>query len=178
MRYKPCLEPLAKASKGVIKHFDLDGWEFNSYSELIKRKTIAPEVQSLSKVNSSLIFVGNFTEDNLKRTDGFVAQLISFMFNNNFLYHFGRVKTLIWMRSPGWYHLMANPGQVDRKKMTVMRELTCDARVIAKTEKLKPVGRGTRILSGMVEPVPENEEEVISLDKEDLIPEVFVFETN
>jgi hypothetical protein len=165
---------LAEASNGVIKHFDLDGWDFNSYSELLKRKIITPEIQPSSTINSSLLLVGNFTEGGGKRSDGFVAQLISFMFNRTFLYHFGRVKTLIWMQSPGWHHLMSNPGQPDRKKVTVMREMTCHAQVIAKTEKLTRMSRNKRILGGTLEPVLENQKDVITLEKDDFVPPVIL----
>ena len=130
--YKPCLAPLVEASNGVIKHYDLDGWDFSSYSEIIRRSIITPEAQDRSNINSSFLFVGNFTETDLKRADGFVAQLLSFMYSNLFFYQFGRIKTLIWMQSPGWHALVAHPGSVWRKKVTVVREAVCDARLIAR----------------------------------------------
>src|SRR5271170_6457554 len=94
LAFRPALQPLTKASNGVIKHFDLDGWDWAGYNELIKRKLINPETQDWSKINSSLILVGNFTEANPDRADSVISQLISFMYNKVFLYHFGRVKTL------------------------------------------------------------------------------------
>lgn len=154
-RYLTCaknIKPLVDASKGVIKHFDLDGWDFNSYTEIIKRKLITPEIQKPSKINSSLIFVGNFTESNNRRSDGLVAQIIPFMLNKIFLYHYGLVKTLIWMESPGWQSLVANPGHTTRKKITVMTEMACEAQVIARNETRSVIGRIER-------PLPTTEED-------------------
>jgi hypothetical protein len=148
-RYLYCsknIQPLVEASKGVIKHFDLDGWDFNSYAEIIKRKLITPEIQDRSNINSSLLFVGNFTESHIKRSDGLVAQLIPFMLNNIFLYHYGRVKTLVWMQSPAWQSLVANPGHITRKKITVMTEIACEAQVIARNETRSVIGRLARSL--------------------------------
>ena len=173
LRYKAALKPLVNASNGVIKHFDLDGWDFNSYSELLRRRIITPEVQSPENTNSSLLLVGNFTEAEPRRADGFVAQLLSFMYDKTFVYYFGRVKTLAWMRSPGWEFLVANRGHPDRKKMTVMREMTCEARVIAKTEKAKR--RGVKMNKGLptaaLEELP-NSAHIIPLEQEDFFPEV------
>jgi hypothetical protein len=159
------ITPLVEASKGVIKHFDLDGWDFNAYSEVLRRKLVNPEVQDSSTVNSSFLFVGNFTESNLRRADGLVAQLIPFMFHKTFLYHFGRVKTLIWMQSPGWQSLIANTGHITRKKMTVLREITCDARVIARNQTQPIIGRLPRALPTTTDPVEPKE-----TDLDDILP--------
>jgi hypothetical protein len=175
LRNKSTLSPLVQSSKGTMKLFDLDGWDFNSYAELIKRKILNPESQPISKVNSSLIIVGNFTESNLRRADGFVAQLINFMFTNAFLYHYGTVKTLIWMRKPAWCHLFGQPGSTNRKKVTVMRELICNARVIARTVKTATKKTGLGSKSGE-EPPLENEKEIIKLNTDDATRGVLVYE--
>jgi hypothetical protein len=167
--------PLVEASKGVIKHFDLDGWDFNAYSEVIKRKLVNPEVQDSSRVNSSFLFVGNFTESNLRRADGLVAQLIPFMFHKIFLYHFGRVKTLIWMQSPGWQSLVANPGHITRKKITVLREITCEARVLARNENRSIISRLPRAFPTTKDPVGSKEEDrddILTLENTDFSPYV------
>ena len=147
LRFKPALQPLTKASNGVIKHFDLDGWDWAAYNELIKRKLIDPEIQPPSKVNSSLILVGNFTESGSDRAESLISQLLSFMYNSTFLYNFGRIKTLLWVQSPVWQHLFAPVGHPDRKKISVIRELTCDARVVAATQLADP-GEGPRPRAG------------------------------
>ena len=169
--FKPSLEPLAKATKGVIKHFDLDGWDWASYSELIKRKLIEPEIQDSSRINTSLILVGNFTEADPDRADSVISQLISFMYHNVFLYHFGRVKTLLWMQSPVWQHLFAPPGHLDRKKISVIRELTCDARVIASSEMADP-GEGRRKKAGSERLQLDNESDIVRLTRRDFSPPV------
>jgi hypothetical protein len=166
--HKNALKPLIAEAKGVVKHLDLDGWEFNSYTELIRRRLITPEKQSQDSLNSSLLFVGNFTETDIKRADGFVAQLLSFMYDSAFLYHFGRVKTLIWMRNPGWKFLLAEPGHFARKKMTVLRELTCNARVIAKSDVAAPLSRKYEVSSIKL----PNAADIIELDSTDFAPEV------
>jgi len=149
-----------------MKHYDIDGWEFNSYSALIRRKLIEPEVQPIDSLNTSLLFVGNFTEKDSYRAEGFVAQLLSLMYVKAFFYYYGRVKTLVWMRSPGWEFLVAPPHHRARKKMTVLRELTCDARVIAKTGNL--VGGGQ-----IGEPIElEHEKYIVPLDVSNFEPEV------
>jgi len=169
--FKPSLQPLAKVSNGVIKHFDLDGWDWASYSELIKRKLIEPESQDSSQINSSLILVGNFTEANPDRADAVISQLISFMYNKIFLYHFGRVKTFLWMQSPVWQHLFAPPGHPDRKKISVIRELTCDERVIAASEMADP-GEGRRKKAGSEKLQLDNESEIVRLTRRDFSPPV------
>ena len=169
--FKHSLQPLAKASNGVIKHFDLDGWDWAAYSELIKRKLIEPERQDPSKINTSLILVGNFTEPNPDRADGVISQLISFMYNKIFLYHFGRVKTFLWMQSPVWQHLFAPPGHPDRKKISVIRELTCDARVIAASEMADP-GEGRRKRAGSKQLQLDNDSEIVRLTRRDFSPPV------
>jgi hypothetical protein len=156
------------AANGVIKHFDLDGWQFGSYSEVLKRKLVVPETQDRSKINSSLLFVGNFTEDNLQRADGFVAQLISCMYKNAFLYNFGRVKTLIWMRSPSWHSLVAPRRHWARKKVSVMREVSCDARIVARVAKPSKVK-----MHGWDSLELENVNEIIDLTEKDFSPMVF-----
>ena len=158
MLNKAQIDPIVKASNGVVKHFDLDGWDFSSYAELIKRKLISPDRQDRSELNSSLLFVGNFSEANPKRADGFVSQLMSFMYSKAFLYDLGRVKTLIWMQHPGWQHLLANPGHPDRKKVTVMREIACDARLVAKSQ--IPLTSTNKQFAGVVD---------LELDREDTI---------
>ena len=172
--FKPCLQPLVEASNGVIKHFDLDGWDWSSYTEIINRKFIKPENQGSSKINSSLILVGNFTESNPDRADGVVAQLISFMYNKIFLYHFGRVKTFLWMQSPVWQHLLAPPGHPDRKKVSVIRELSCEARVIAASEMADP-GVGRRKRAGSEKLMLENDSDIIRLTRKDFSPQVRSF---
>jgi hypothetical protein len=171
MPNKTHLDPIIKASNGVIKHFDLDGWDFNSYAELIKRKLISPITQDPSTVNSSLLFVGNFSESLAKRAEGFVSQLLSFMYSKAFLYAFGRVKTLIWMQHPGWQHLLANPGHPDRKKVTAMREISCDARLIAKSQ--IPLTQTGKIYAGVVDLQLDNEKEVIQIKPSKFTPEAF-----
>jgi hypothetical protein len=167
---KTHIDPIVKASNGVVKHFDLDGWDFNSYAELIRRKLISPKKQDGSEVSSSLLFVGNFSEANLKRADGFVSQMISFMYNKAFLYDFGRVRTLIWMQHPGWLHLLAKPGHPDRKKVTVMREIACDARLIARSQ--IPLGSMNIHSSGVVDLELDHEKDVINLKPSKFTPEV------
>jgi len=110
----------------------------------------------------------------LRRGDGFVAQLISFMYDKTFLYHFGRVKTLVWMRSPGWEFLVAHPGHSDRKKMTVMREMSCDIRVIAKTERTIRPGERRKREHGwdVTELQLDNGTDVIELERTDFYPDV------
>jgi hypothetical protein len=172
---KKNISPLVEASKGVIKHFDLDGWDFKAYSEVIKRKLVKPEVQDSSRVNSSLLFVGNFTESNLRRADGLVAQLIPFMFHKIFLYHFGRVKTLIWMQSPAWQSLVANPGHITRKKITVLREITCEARVIARNKTKSIIARLPRALPTTTDPVnskKNHRDDILTLKSTDFSPRV------
>ena len=170
---KSQIKPLVEASKGVVKHFDLDGWDFNSYAELIKRKLISPEKQDGSQVNSSLLLVGNFSEANMKRADGFVSQLISFMYSKSFLYNFGRVKTLIWMKHPGWQHLLAGPGHPDRKKVTIMRELTCDAKLVARSQ--IPLNSTNKQYAGAVDIEVDKDEEVIDIKPSAFTPEVYPF---
>lgn len=172
MPNKSHIEPLVEASNGVVKHFDLDGWDFNSYAELIKRKLVSPITQDPSTVNSSLLFVGNFSESNAKRAEGFVSQLLSFMYSKSFLYAFGRVKTLIWMQHPGWQHLLAKPGHPDRKKVTAMREISCDARLIAKSQ--IPLTQTGKIYAGVVELELDNEKEVIQIKPSQFTREVFL----
>jgi len=170
LQHKSALAPLAKASNGVIKHLDLDGWDFSSYSEIIKRKIINPEAQDRSNVNSSLLFVGNFTESSLVRADGLVSQFISFMSKDLFLYHFGRVRTLIWMEGRVWPHLFAKLGSKIRKKVTVMRELTCDARIIASTAAINLPG--SRSDSGMEAIDLEGSTDYVRLNEADFTPKV------
>ena len=172
LAFKPALQPLTKASNGVIKHFDLDGWDWAGYNELIKRKLINPESQDYSKINSSLILIGNFTEADPDRADSVISQLISFMYNKVFLYHFGRVKTLLWMQSPVWQHLFAPIGHPDRKKISVIRELTCDARVIAASELADP-GEGRRKRAGSERLQLGNHRQIVRLTKNDFDPPVY-----
>lgn len=172
MLYKPALSSLVKASNGVIKHLDLDGWDFLSYNEIIKRKIINPEVQSRSAVNSSLLFVANFTESDLVRADGLVSQMISFMSKNLFLYHYGRVRTLIWMQGRTWPHLFATVGSKARKKVTVIRELTCDARVIATTPTAEINTHNTRLRSDLESIDLKSSTGYVSLSETDFTPKV------
>ena len=172
--YEPCLAPLVEASNGVIKHCDLDGWDFKSYSEIIRQSIITPEIQDRSKIHSSLLFVGNFTEADLKRADGFVAQLLSFMYSNLFFYEFGRVKTLIWMQSPGWHALVAPQGSEWRKKVTIVREAVCEARLIARGPRMLH-RRGNRKLSYFDF---EKSEEVIAIDGKYFHPNVYSLHTS
>ena len=75
---------------------------------------------------------------------------------------------------------MANPGQPDRKKVTVIREMTCDAVCIAKTEAFAQemkTGKGHKVPPGTFQPLLENTEDVISLEQEDFLPKVFLPET-
>lgn len=170
MLNKAKIDPIVKASNGVVKHFDLDGWDFNSYAELIKRKLISPQKQDPSEVNSSLLFVGNFSEANPKRADGFVSQLINFMYSKAFLYDFGRVKTLIWMQHPGWQHLLANSGHPDRKKVTIMRDIASDARLIARSQ--IPLTSTRRQFAGVVELELDNEKDVVKIEPSKFTPKV------
>jgi hypothetical protein len=62
------------------------------------------------------------------------------------LYHYGRVKTLVWMQSPAWQSMVANPGHITRKKITVMREIACEAQVIARNETRSVISRLARSL--------------------------------
>jgi Ribosomal RNA adenine dimethylase len=166
-----------KATKGVIKHFDLDGWDFDSYAQVITRKIINPEIQDQSNISPSLLFVGNVTEKDSRRSDGLMAQLISFMYEHSFLYHFGRIRTLFLLQTPAWQHFIAPPGHPDRKKVTVMRELVCDARVVAKTTSpFKPVKRLSATRAKTIDDenlVLGNSEDVIPLEATDLSPKVF-----
>jgi Ribosomal RNA adenine dimethylase len=139
----PFLAPLEKASNGVIKPRDLDGWRWASYSQLIREGIISPEVQPRSELSSNLLFVANlnFGAVDLTRTDGFTAQLVGYIYKKIWFYYFGRVKTLLWMNSPAWHALVAGPsGHSSRKKVTIMRELCCDARVIARVPGRKADG--------------------------------------
>jgi Ribosomal RNA adenine dimethylase len=178
-RYKSTLEPLVKASNGVIQHFGLDGLDFGSYSQVIDHKIITPKVQDKSTINSSLLLVGNITEAHIRRADGFVSQLISFMYQNTFLYYFGRVRTLLWMQFPAWQHVIAYAGHPDRKKVSVMKEVACESRIVAKTvDRTIPRARGTsrRPLPGMVSLNLENPKNVLDLKETDFSPAVLLFE--
>jgi Ribosomal RNA adenine dimethylase len=167
LRYRPALRPLVEASGGVIQQFDLDGWDFGSYADLIKRKLVVPQKHPVDKVNPSLLFVGNFSERNARRAEGLVSQILTFMYDKTFLYYFGNVKTLVWMQSPGWQFLVAEPGHPRRKKMTVLREFTADVRVIARTD--DAVKQGGEEEHPMMLP---NENEVVNLSTHDFDPHV------
>jgi hypothetical protein len=168
---------LVDASDGVIKHLDLDGWEFPSYSRLLNNKLITPEIQPRSTVNSSLLLVANlnYTKKNLIRSDGFVAQLISFMFTQNFLYYFGRVKTLLWTDFSLCGNLLAYPGHFQRKKVTVMREMTSDLHVVAGVKKTELLGKGDKETATREYLKSTASMDVLDLDRSHFLPPVLHF---
>jgi hypothetical protein len=170
-KFRPCLQRFVEPSGGVIKHLDLDGWDWEAYSSLIKRRIVSRTSEPSSDVHSKLLFVGNFTEQESWKAEGVIAQLISFMYQNIFLYHFGRVKTLLWLQSPAWQPLVAPPGHGDRKKVSVLRELTCDARVIA-ASKLPEPGDAARKRAGSHPLEVDNLSDIIHLVKSDFQPQV------
>lgn len=94
------------------------------------------------------------------------------MYSDIFLYHFGRVKTLVWMGS-AWRHLVAPPGHPDRKKVSIIRELACDSRVIARTPYIKRKRRASANIPGQISFGLDNSNKIINLEETDIYPEVY-----
>jgi hypothetical protein len=119
-------------------------WLFKSYSDFLDAGIVNFEQRDPAEENPSLLFIANLMDDNSWRSDSIVSHLISFMHKQCFIYAFGRVRTWLWIQAPHWYSLFASPGHKSRKKLTIMRELICDARVIAwsgKSGKSSPYGQ-------------------------------------
>jgi hypothetical protein len=93
------------------------------------------------------------------------------MYSDIFLYHFGRVKTLVWMGN-AWRHLVAPSGHPDRKKVSIIRELVCDARVIARTPYIESKRRASTNPSGRIPFDSVYSNEIINLKETDIYPEV------
>jgi len=78
---------------------------------------------------------------------------------------------LLWVRSQLLNNLLAPPGHIDRKKVTLMREVSCDARILASVP-YKPM-RGRWRVPGIPEPLElENTKEYLRLKETDFHPNV------
>jgi len=135
-KYRVVLEPLVKSSGGVVKYLDRNPWLFRSYSDFLDAGIIQIDQKDPNEVNPSLLFVANLMDDNAWKSESLAAHFISFMRKQLFIYAHGRVRTWLWIQAPHWYPLFSPPGHKNRKKVSIMRELICDARVLAYSGKL------------------------------------------
>jgi Ribosomal RNA adenine dimethylase len=131
-RHFPGLDPIVKAApEGVVKYLDRNPWLFKSYSDFLDGGIVKFELKEPDEENPSLLFVANLVDDRSWKTESVTAHLLQFMHKHCFIYAFGRIRTWLWIQAPHWYPLLAPIGHKNRKKITIMRELCCDAHVIA-----------------------------------------------
>lgn len=78
------------------------------------------------------------------------------------------------MQSPGWHALVAPQGSEWRKKVTIVREAVCDARLIARGPRMLH-RTGNRKLSYFNS--GEESEEVIAIDGKSFHPNVYSSDT-
>ena len=136
-KYRAALEPLVKSSEGVVKYLDRNPWFFRNYSDFLDAGIIQIDRKDPNEENPSLLFVANLMDNNPWKSESLSAHLISFMHKQVFIYAYGRVRTWLWIQAPHWYPLFCPPGHQNRKKVSIMRELICDARVLAYSGKLE-----------------------------------------
>lgn len=135
------------APSGVVKYLDRNPWLFKSYSDFLEEGIAEFIHKQPNEENPSLLFVANLVDDRSWKTESVTAHLLQFMHKHCFVYSFGRIRTWLWIQAPHWYPLLAPVGHKNRKKITIMRELCCDARVLAFS------GKSTRKKD--IEEVPE-----------------------
>lgn len=76
----------------------------------------------------------------------------------------------MWMQSPAWQSIFAPPRHWSRKKVTVMREVSCDARVIARvTKPSKDLKQPRWEDLGL-----ENVNEIVDLEEKHFSPTVYL----
>lgn len=140
----PPVPPPARGPKCETTLLNLDGYEWNTYSEIISKRLLDPKTLPPSQgVNTDILFIANLL---LKGLDGerFLTQIIEATIPNQWLHRYGRIRMLVWV--PDSVKVRFLPRMMkDRTRTAVINELCTDTRELA-GEKWVPQGTSAQEL--------------------------------
>ncbi|ODQ68155.1 S-adenosyl-L-methionine-dependent methyltransferase [Nadsonia fulvescens var. elongata DSM 6958] len=125
------------AGSEAIKLVRDDPFRWGTFTELVSQGLYQPTAQNdMSKINPNILFTANFTHP---QGEQLCAQYLNCMWNHSWLFQYGRVRMLLWVRESTAAKMLARPGERARSRFAVQ----CDAvsrikpRVISNNTSLK-----------------------------------------
>ncbi|KAK6204332.1 S-adenosyl-L-methionine-dependent methyltransferase [Scheffersomyces amazonensis] len=108
-----------------------DGWNWETYDEIIEEKLLTPEIKSRDTIHDELLILGNLSP--VKFGEPLFAQWIMCCAYANWLQRFGRVRIIALIPAVTAQKFLSEPEFIKRNKSSVKRNLYTNINLIAIT---------------------------------------------